>query len=35
MQDMPGDLPDLKIFYLVEPGRVTLLRAKADDPPPF
>ncbi len=35
MQDTPDDLPDLKIFYLVEPGGVTLLRAKADNPLPF
>lgn len=35
MQDTPDGLPDLKIFYLIEPGVVTLLRARAADPEPF
>lgn len=35
MQDTPDGLPDLKIFYLVEPGIVTILAVRAADPSPF
>lgn len=35
MQDTPDELPDLKIFYLVEPGIATLLAVRAADPSPF
>ena len=35
MWDTPDGLADLKIFYLVEPGKVTLLSVKAADPLPF
>ncbi|MBD0319097.1 MAG: hypothetical protein ICV87_02115 [Gemmatimonadetes bacterium] len=35
MWDTPDGLPDLKIFYLVEPLTVRLLRAKVDEPLPF
>lgn len=35
MQDTPNGLPDLKIFYLVEPGEVILLRAREAEPLPF
>ncbi|HYW05443.1 MAG TPA: hypothetical protein VE913_00730 [Longimicrobium sp.] len=35
MFDTPGDLPDLKVFYAIEGGRVTLVRARAAEPPAF